>query len=41
MNDIAGIWVTPPLTFPGDPPEEVKSAFYGFAVYQELDCLTK
>src|SRR5205085_5209448 len=27
MADIAGIWVTPPLTFPGDPPEQVKSAF--------------
>jgi predicted permease len=27
MTDIAGIWVTPPLTFPGDPPEQVKAAF--------------
>src|SRR5215831_9370927 len=27
MKDIAGIWVTPPHTFPGDPPEQVKSAF--------------
>jgi predicted permease len=27
MSDVAGIWVTPPRTLPGDPPEQVKSAF--------------
>src|SRR5215470_2349970 len=27
MSDIGGIWVTPPRTLPGDPPEQVKSAF--------------
>src|SRR5690349_11688989 len=27
MSDVGGIWVTPPRTFPGDPPEQVKSAF--------------
>src|SRR5215471_16046183 len=27
MSDVAGIWVTPPKTLPGDPPEQVKSAF--------------
>jgi predicted permease len=26
MADIAGVWVTPPLTFPGDPPQQVKAA---------------
>ena len=27
MSGVAGIWVTPPRTFPGDPPVQVKSAF--------------
>src|SRR5262245_32322348 len=27
MSDVGGIWVTPPRTFPGNPPEQVKSAF--------------
>ncbi|HEY1305111.1 MAG TPA: FtsX-like permease family protein [Vicinamibacterales bacterium] len=27
MAGVAGIWVTPPRTFPGDPPVQVKSAF--------------
>jgi predicted permease len=27
MSDVAGIWVTPPRTFPGNPPKQVKSAF--------------
>jgi putative ABC transport system permease protein len=27
MTAVAGIWVTPPRTFPGDPPVQVKSAF--------------
>jgi putative ABC transport system permease protein len=27
LADLAGIWVTPPRTFPGDPPQQVKSAF--------------
>jgi putative ABC transport system permease protein len=27
MTGVAGIWVTPPSTFPGDPPVQVKSAF--------------
>lgn len=26
MEDVAGIWVTPPRTLPGDPPEQVKAA---------------
>lgn len=26
MSAIGGIWVTPPRTFPGDPPEQVKAA---------------
>src|SRR5262249_4832951 len=26
LKDIAGIWVTPPRTFAGDPPEQVKAA---------------
>lgn len=26
MAGIAGVWVTPPLTFPGDPPQQVKAA---------------
>ena len=27
MSAVSGIWVTPPRTFPGDPPVQVKSAF--------------
>lgn len=27
LSDVAGIWVTPPRTLPGDPPEQVKAAF--------------
>jgi hypothetical protein len=27
MSAVSGIWVTPPRTFPGDPPIQVKSAF--------------
>jgi putative ABC transport system permease protein len=27
MSGVSGIWVTPPRTFPGDPPVQVKSAF--------------
>src|SRR4029453_17860701 len=27
MSGVAGIWVTPPRTFPGNPPVQVKSAF--------------
>ena len=27
MTAVAGIWVTPPRTFPGDPPVQVKAAF--------------
>ena len=27
MSAVSGIWVTPPRTFPGDPPLQVKSAF--------------
>jgi predicted permease len=26
LSDIGGVWVTPPVTFPGDPPEQVKAA---------------
>src|SRR6185295_353395 len=27
LSDLAGIWVTPPRTLPGDPPIQVKNAF--------------
>jgi len=37
MKDVSGIWVTPPRTFPGDPPQQIKSAFVTTNFFDVLD----